>query len=79
MTYEDVTPILLVNNVPYALTLRMDLPDECLQMTVEWYKMLYEMKPHEAMYEFWTRQIVEYVEKAKKRNQILVNKMGPRT
>jgi hypothetical protein len=48
-------------------------------MTVEWYKMLYEMKPHEAMYEFCTRQIVEYVEKAKKRNQIWVDKMGTRT
>jgi len=48
-------------------------------MTVEWYKMLYEMKPHEAMHEFCTRQIVEYVEKAKKRNQIWVDKMGTRT
>jgi hypothetical protein len=70
-----VTP----NVTRHSLTLPMDLPDECLQMTVEWYKMLYEMKPHEAMYEFCTRQIVEYVEKAKKRNQIWVDKMGTRT
>ena len=66
-------------NVTRHSSLPMDLPDECLQMTVEWYKMLYEMKPHEAMYEFCTRQIVEYVERAKKRNQIWVDKIGTRT
>jgi hypothetical protein len=66
-------------NVTRHSSLPMDLPDECLQMTVEWYKMLYEVKPHEAMYEFCTRQIVEYVERAKKRNQIWVDKIGTRT
>ena len=44
--------------------------DECLQMTAGWYKMFYDLKPPESMYEFCAKQIVKYVERAKKRNQI---------
>ena len=34
----------------------------------EWYKKFYTAKPQESMYEFCTKQIAEYAEKAKKRN-----------
>jgi CDP-glucose 4,6-dehydratase len=40
--------------------------DECLRMTSEWYKMFYEGPSHEA-YKFCTKQIMEYVERAKER------------
>jgi len=42
--------------------------DECLQMTAGWYKMFYDLKPHEVMYELCTQQIAGYMERAKKRN-----------
>ena len=40
--------------------------DECLQMTAQWYKKFYEAKPQESMYESCTKQIAEYVERAKR-------------
>ena len=40
--------------------------DECLQMTADWYKMFYKDPSHEA-YKFCTKQIMEYVERAKER------------
>ena len=40
--------------------------DECLRMTSEWYKMFYEGSSHEP-YKFCTKQIMEYVERAKER------------
>ena len=40
--------------------------DECLRTTSEWYKMFYEGPSHEA-YKFCTKQIMEYLERAKER------------
>jgi len=40
--------------------------DECLQMTAEWYRGFYQLMPHEFMYDFCTKQIAEYVERAKR-------------
>jgi len=40
--------------------------DECLQITSEWYKISYEGFSNEA-YKFCTKQIMEYVERAKER------------
>jgi CDP-glucose 4,6-dehydratase len=40
--------------------------DDCLRMTSEWYKMFYEGPSHEA-YKFCTKQIMEYLERAKER------------
>jgi len=34
-------------------------------MTATWYKKFYEAKPQESMYESSTKQIAEYVERAK--------------
>jgi hypothetical protein len=43
-------------------------------MTAEWYKIFYIAKPCDSMYEFYTQQIVEYVESARKRNLIWTDK-----
>lgn len=42
--------------------------DECLQMTVEWYKNFYAGSTNESAYKFCTRQIAEYFESARKKN-----------
>lgn len=42
--------------------------DECMQMTVQWYRIFYTTQPPSSMYEICAQQIAEYGERVKSRN-----------